>query len=522
MALSSQGGLDFSQGRIQNPTQAVSSSLNEFGSLFKQFQDNKLKAEAVEEAKKQQAIENARADAMLKMREEEAARQREQFDITKNTLRATTEGATLMDKAAVGGAMLDKQAAAISGSNNKGEFTNPLLQRAQAISAKYQPVTNADGTSSAVAMDAKDSAEFESIQKQLGAQAQSVLDRNAKDMNVQKQLISEVGNQYFKEGQDAPMMYDPSSLNKYKQDLLQGLDTRLDREATRAQADAHFNASHKLALANAARAAAHMKKMEKAAEDEKKRTASVGKAMFEAYMPKLVKTPGKYIDDPKASKELAKYDKGFASAQEEAASMFHKMYGDISITKKEIKDAKTGKVTGIQYQFDPIRKGVGSILQTNPAAVRDQFERTAKEIHAFRSDPKNKGKQYSTMLSYGPGATLESNRQSLISSILSPSVSPRDKILKDVQASKFGTTPKVFVPGTELYVSPKNPKEMIDAYGKNIQEKLLKGVPVSDAEYESYVILKNKYDDYQQQQSIANQKAEDEYDIAVMKNKLDQ
>lgn len=228
MALSSQGGLNFQQSRLQDSTESARGALTEFGSLAQKFQDNKLKAEALAEAKAQQALENKRADEMMAMRKSE-------FDTAQNTLRATTQGATTLDSAAVGNALLDKQAATIGGSDGNGNFNSKLLQESQALAAKYQPVTNADGTSTAVAMSEPDATRFDAIQKQLGAQADKMITANKGNMQTQKQLIGEVGNQYFKEGQDGPMLYDPTSLNKYKQDLLSGLDTRIDREATRAQ-----------------------------------------------------------------------------------------------------------------------------------------------------------------------------------------------------------------------------------------------------------------------------------------------
>lgn len=236
MALSSQGGLNFHQSRLQDSTESARGALTEFGSLAQKFQDNKLKAEALAEAKAQQAIENARADRAEAMQKEQFDMRKKEFDTMQNTLRATALGTTTFDKAALGQALLDKQAASIGGSDGNGNFQNKLLQESQALAAKYQPTTNADGTSTAVEMSEADANRFKAIQEQLGAQADKMIAANKGNMQVQKQLIGEVGNQYFKEGEDGPMLYDPTSLNKYKQDLLQGLDTRIDREAARAQA----------------------------------------------------------------------------------------------------------------------------------------------------------------------------------------------------------------------------------------------------------------------------------------------
>lgn len=272
MALSSQGGLDFGQSRLQNPAQSVSGSLSEFGSLFKQFQDNKIKADLLEEEKRQRAIENARADRAEAIQKEQFEMRKKEFDTAQNTLRATAQGATLYDKASVGEALLDKQAATIGGSDGNGNFQNKLLQESQALAAKYQPVTNADGTSTSVEMSDKDAARFKAIQDQLGNQADKMLAENKGNMQVQKQLIGEVGNQYFKEGQDGPMLYDPTSLNKYKQDLLSSLDTRIDREATREQQErlerARLAQDAKQHNDRMRQENSHMSKMEKLQQDE--------------------------------------------------------------------------------------------------------------------------------------------------------------------------------------------------------------------------------------------------------------
>lgn len=323
MALSSQGGLDFGQSRLQNPAQSVSGSLSEFGSLFKQFQDNKIKADLIEEEKRQRAIENARADRAEAIQKEQFEMRKKEFDTAQNTLRATTQGATVLDKAAVGQALLDKQAATIGGSDGNGNFQNKLLQESQALAAKYQPVTNADGTSTSVEMSDKDAARFKAIQDQLGNQADKMLAANKGNMQTQKQLIGEVGNQYFKEGQDGPMLYDPTSLNKYKQDLLSGLDTRIHQKDVLDQNAAQHAASLAQSERHYRQSRADAKNAQSAAEQ---REAARLEAFGKSLIPAEKQTHKVYTKEfgEKILKPLQKLEEIKAKRESEAISDFSK------------------------------------------------------------------------------------------------------------------------------------------------------------------------------------------------------
>ena len=520
MALSSQGGLDFRQSRLQDSTENARNALSEFGSLAQRFQDNKLKAEALAEAKAQQAIENARADRAEAMQKEQFEMRKKEFDTMQNTLRATSEAVPEMDKRATGQALLNDQVAKLIDPLNarttalaaKSGMTKEQFEQSDLMTKAVQAGAFADLTG----VGAKEATAGGSI----GASAQAMLSANQKDMNVQKRLLSEFTPSFLKPDSDEAMLYDSSKINDYRQNLLQGLDRRIHEKDVLDQNAAQFDKDYKLKVANAKREEEHMRKVEKAAEEEKNRSASVAKALFEANMPKLVKTPGKYIDDPKPQQKLVEYDKRTASAQKDVLAAFYKAYPDISISEKQIKDDKTGKVLSVEYSFKPLRQGLGYLLQTPPAAVQDQFERTVRAVQEFRADPKNKGKTFRIMLAHGPGATFESNRQAIIDSILKPSISTRDTILKEIEASKFGGAPKVFVPGTQSYVYPKNQAEVINRYGEAIQAKLAKGIPVSNSEYEAYVILKNKLNDFSQMQALYDQKIQDENDQAQMNWKL--
>lgn len=331
MALSSQGGLNFHQSRLQDSTESARGALTEFGSLAQKFQDNKLKAEALAEAKAQQAIENARADRAEAMQKEQFDMRKKEFDTMQNTLRATALGTTTFDKAALGQALLDKQAASIGGSDGNGNFQNKLLQESQALAAKYQPTTNADGTSTAVEMSEADANRFKAIQEQLGAQADKMIAANKGNMQVQKQLIGEVGNQYFKEGEDGPMLYDPTSLNKYKQDLLQGLDTRIDREAARAQADEHLRLqlaqSERNAKRQLAQQAAAIKRQEKLDEQARKNAELMGYIRQHS----MLKTPKEATYSGAKStlrSQLSPVASQVSAGQQKALQQFTKEYGD--------------------------------------------------------------------------------------------------------------------------------------------------------------------------------------------------
>ena len=276
MALSSQGGLDFHAQRYDDPAQSLQNAFGA-GSIFSKTLDRmdaqQSENEKMRMLKEQQEIDRRNDALKMNMLIDSANREKSKFDTEQNTLRATALGTTTFDKASVGQALLDKQAstlnktlddriASLAAKNNMtvDQFNASGGMQKAVEAGAFKDLTGVTGTGM------EDTAPLNG--GSMAKQAEAMLGANAKNMQVQKQLIGEVGNQYFKEGQDGPMLYDPTSLNKYKQDLLSGLDTRIDREAARAQADAHFNASHKLALANAAKQNAHMSKMEKLQQDE--------------------------------------------------------------------------------------------------------------------------------------------------------------------------------------------------------------------------------------------------------------
>lgn len=235
MALSSQGGLDFQQSRLQDPTGSLRASISDFGSLAQKFQDNKLKAEALAEAKAQQALENKRADEMMTMRKSEFDMQKSNFDTAQNTLRATSEAIPAMDKLATGQALLNEQVtklidpfnARITALAAKSGMTQEQFEQSDLMGKAVESGAFADLTG----VGAKDALDGGSI----GRNAANMLTANQKDMNVQKRLLAEFTPSFLKPDSDEAMLYDSSKINDYRQNLLGSLDTRIDREAARAQ-----------------------------------------------------------------------------------------------------------------------------------------------------------------------------------------------------------------------------------------------------------------------------------------------
>ena len=228
-------GLDFQQSRLQNPTESLRASISDFGSLAQKFQDNKLKAEALAEAKAQQALENKRADEMMTMRKSEFDMQKSNFDTAQNTLRATSEAIPAMDKLATGQALLNEQAtklidplnARITALAAKSGMTQEQFEQSDLMGKAVESGAFADLTG----VGAKDALDGGSI----GRNAANVLTANQKDMNVQKRLLAEFTPSFLKPDSDESMLYDSSKINDYRQNLLGSLDTRIDREAARAQ-----------------------------------------------------------------------------------------------------------------------------------------------------------------------------------------------------------------------------------------------------------------------------------------------
>lgn len=239
------GQMSFQTHGYEDPTRSLQHAFGA-GSIFSRTLD-RIDAQQSENARlklMQDREERDRKQDVLRsnLAIDSANREQSRFDTEQNTLRATSEGATTLDKAAVGKALLDRQASDINKSldtriaslaaQNKmsvDDFTaSGALQKA-VESGAFKDLTGVTGTG------------HENVDKasggSMGRSAEHILAANQGNLKTQKQLIAETGDDFFKATPAGAeeMLYDPSKLLAYKQGLLNNIDSRLEKQADRDQ-----------------------------------------------------------------------------------------------------------------------------------------------------------------------------------------------------------------------------------------------------------------------------------------------